>query len=328
MKLNARKNLKLKKRYPFVEIFEEALTLEPFRPFSLSDPNRERLSDLTIRVQKADGNLLYRQANNIGLGDAKFALRMKDGRVGRRGEYLFAIDANDQIINQVRWPRNKNEGRGKHPIYGFYALWEKRDGDTLSNPLWDKIEYLVWVSVEVWHDHSGDEEDPWGEFHSRSMTVTIYGKPDCGFQKLQEKANAYEHLYLSDQVLMRGAVTNNFDIIAISGRLDELCTQFQDEVYFDGMKTVLDKGKVRGASGTFGSVKVLAAEMCGYDRVMLEDATSWISFQLQPKSKSMYVLGCGGTLPQIRRMIREVVSFWRNPENRTEFMSDEEVSVS
>jgi hypothetical protein len=110
--------------------------------------------------------------------------------------------------------------------------------------------------------------------------------------------------------------------------LYEMCITFQDEVYFNGMKAILDGSKYRGASGQFGSVKVLAAEMCGYDRVMLEDAVSYVTFQLRPDSEHMYVLGQQGTLPQIRNLVRTVVRMWnRRPELREAFKPDENVSV-
>jgi hypothetical protein len=323
MKPSARKNMKLMKQYPFVKNIM-AMTLEPLALTA----HYWQVDDLTIRVQKADGELLYRTGNNTGLGDSRCLFRTNGLRqAGKCGEYLFAMDSGGGIINRVCWPRNTEEKRGQSPVYGFFALWGTRKNGMLSNPLWDKVEYLVWVSVYTWHDHSGDFDDPWGEFRNRTMSITIYSKPKCGFQELHEKANIYDHLYLTSQQLVEGAIRQNFDLITINGRLEELCTQFQDEVFFDGMKTVLYKGLVRGASGTFGSLKVLAAEMCGYDRVMLEDSSSWVSFQLRPGSERMCVLGCGGTLPQLRRLIRAAIEFWRNPENRTEFKADKEVSV-
>jgi hypothetical protein len=93
--------------------------------------------------------------------------------------------------------------------------------------------------------------------------------------------------------------------------LYEVCVTFQEEIDFNGMKDVLDNGEFRGASGQFDAVKVLCAEMCGYDRVMLEDNSSYVTFQLRPGSKHMYVLGQQGTLPQIRNLVRTVVRIWR-----------------
>ncbi len=128
--------------------------------------------------------------------------------------------------------------------------------------------------------------------------------------------------------MLRGALDKDHDIVSIGGMLYEMCVTFQEEMYFNGMKDVLDNGEFRGASGQFGAVKVLCAEMCGYDRVMLEDNSSYVTFQLRPGSKHMYVLGQQGTLPQIRNLVRTVVRMWREkPEQRAAFKPDKKVSV-
>jgi len=128
--------------------------------------------------------------------------------------------------------------------------------------------------------------------------------------------------------MMRGVFDKDHDLVSIGGMLYEMCITFQDEVYFNGMKEVLDGGKYHGASGQFGTVKVLCVEMCGYDRVMLEDNSSFVTFQLRPGSKHMYVLGQQGTLPQIRNLVRTVVRMWHEkPELRATFKPDKNVSV-
>ena len=136
------------------------------------------------------------------------------------------------------------------------------------------------------------------------------------------------HLELDTRVFTRAVFEHNYDIIVIDGRLAELCTLFQDEVFFNGMKDIIDKSGVRGASGQFGHVKVLCAEMCGYDRVMLEGADCWVSYQLRPESNTMYVLGMGGTLPNIRHLTKTVVKMWNgDPKNREAFKPDKKVCV-
>ncbi|MCC6934704.1 MAG: hypothetical protein IT406_03415 [Candidatus Yanofskybacteria bacterium] len=333
MKLSARKNRKLIQQYPFVHDILGSRSLEPLGGERVGG----QIDDLTIRVQKADGDLMFRRAHNIGLaGDNGHIFSLKgprNGQVGRCGEYIFAIDASGGILNRVAWPRNQNERRGKSNLYAWSVLWAGRT--TLANgelgytkPICDKVAYLVWVTVEAWHKMTGVAAAPFGEFVDRLVEVTIYGAPDCGFEKLQEKSNVYENLHLDSNTLMNAMLDNDFDIISINGQLSELCQSFQDDVYFSGMKEVLDKGNVRGASGQLGPVKVLVGEMCGYDRVQLEDGSCWVSFQLRPGAKNMYVLGVGGTLPQIRRLIKTAVKAWsEKPEVRAAFKADREVSV-
>jgi len=293
------------------------------------------IDDLTIRVEKADGDLMFRRADNVGLGDSSFIFRLKGDRkdqVMRRGEYLFAIDGEGKIVNRVNWPRNDEKRRTTGEIYGWSALFStKHDDGSYWNPIWDKVKYLVWVTVDVWYSDTKNDDAPggrFGKFHDRSICMTIYGEPEQGFKKLYEGSSVYENLFLDTQLMTRGVVERNYDIISMGGMLYEMCITFQDEVYFNGMKGVLDNGEFRGASGQFGAVKVLCAEMCGYDRVTLEDAVSYITFQLRPGSKRMYVLGQQGTLPQIRDLVKTVVRMWNEShELYAAFKPDKDISV-
>lgn len=333
MNLNSSKNRGLIKQYPFVSDILST-QMEPH------DGNGgTNVNDLTIRVEKADGDLMFRRADNVGLGDSSCIFQFKGNRgdqVMRRGEYLFAIDGKGKIVNRVNWPRNDQERRTTNEVYGWSALWAGRstfhNGEPCyTDPIWANVKHLVWVTVEAWYvDTKNDEVSGgrFGEFKDRTIRITIYGAPDQGFEKLQEESSVYSNLSLDSRLMTRGVLDKDYDIVSMGGMLYEMCITFQDEVYFNGMKEVLDGGKYRGASGQFGTVKVLCAEMCGYDRVMLEDSASYVTFQLRPDSKHMYVLGQHGTLPQIRNLVRTVVRMWREkPELRAAFKPDKNVSV-
>lgn len=334
MNPNASKNRNLIKQYPFVSDILSA-RMEPH-----DGRGGTSVSDLTIRVEKADGDLMFRRADNVGLGDSSCIFQFKGNRKGqvmRRGEYLFAIDSKERIVNRVNWPRNDEEKRKTDgEVYGWSVLWTERvtfanNKEGYSNSIWNKVKYLVWVTVEAWHADTKNDDvtgGRFGEFKDRSIHITIYGAPDQGFEKLQKESSVYSNLSLDTRVMTRGVIEKDHDIVSIGGMLYEMCITFQDEVYFNGMKEVLDSGEFRGASGQFGTVKVLCAEMCGYDRVMLEDSASYVTFQLHPGSKHMYVLGQQGTLPQIRNLVRTVVRMWREkPELRAAFKPDKNVSV-
>lgn len=333
MNPNALKNRELIKQYPFMADILSA-QMEPY------DGNGGvSINDLSTRIEKADGDLMFRRANNVGLGDSSCIFQLKGNRkdqIMRRGEYLFAIDSKGKIINRVNWPRNDKEKKKTGEIYGWSVLWAGRSifpnkEECYSNPICDKVKYLVWVTVEAWYTDTKNDDvsgGRFGEFRDRSIHITIYGAPDQGFKKLEEESSVYLNLALDNQVMTHGIFEKEYDIVSISGMLYEMCILFQDEVYFNGMKDILDNGEFRGASGQFGTVKVLCAEMCGYDRVMVEDSVSYITFQLRPDSKDMYVLGQQGTLPQIRNLVRTVVRMWREkPELRAAFKPNKNVSV-
>lgn len=333
MNANASKNRELIEQYPFVSDILLA-RMEPH-----DGQGGTSINDLTIRVEKADGDPMFRRADNVGLGDSSCIFQLNGNRkdqVMRRGEYLLAIDGKGEIVNLVNWPRNDEERRMTGEIYGRSVLWVGRtkfaNGKTgYTHPIWDKVKYLVWFTIEAWHTDTKNDDVPggrFGEFRDRSVHITIYGAPDQGFEKLYEESSAYKNLSLDSRLMTRGVIEKDYDIINMGGMLYEMCIAFQDEVYFNGMKDALDNGEFRGASGQFGTVKVLCAEMCGYDRVMLEDSSSYVIFQLRPDSKHMYVLGQQGTLPQIRNLVRTVVRMWnQKPELRAAFKPDKNVSV-
>lgn len=147
-------------------------------------------------------------------------------------------------------------------------------------------------------------------------------------------ANAEDHAKNWPPRLPRESIAlsmrNNHDILYINGMLAELCHQFKTDVYDNGMRDVADSHpqyRIAG-SGNFGPVKVLVGEMCGYERIMLEDDFSYITFQIRPGSTNAYVLGMQGRLPQLRHLVRTVIHDWNHREGaRDAFTYDQDVSV-
>lgn len=331
MKPNSVKNAKLIEQYPFLAEILDELKLEPF---DVSDDTR--VDRITIKVEKADGDLMWRTGNNIGLdGDNGFLFTMggkNKNRVGKQGEHLFLVSNDNVLVRGLSWPRNDTEKRDKPFQPASSILWRDRDPNgMLSNPFEQEYShYLVWVTIRCWYEDTRNNDfsgGRFGQFIVRDMTITIYTKPEDSFLRLDRKSWIGDHLFLDSTMLMRALSEKNETIINLYGRLDELGQLFQDDVYFNGMKEVLDKGKCRGASGAFGTTKVLVAELCGYDRVMLENGNCWVSFQLRPEASAMYVLGMGGTLPQLRVLVKTVIRLWQQPENRNLFKPDSNVSV-
>lgn len=335
MNPNSTKNSKLIRQYPFLK----TIICEEMEPYG--HPFRTLVKDLTINVEKADGVLMYRRARNIGLGDSSCAFQFggkREDQVMRRGEYIFAVNNNGEIINVMSFPRNDRERRltldepyAWQVLYTFKEINASGTGYLCSDSIAGKTKCLVWVTVEAWYMDTKDDDAPegrFGKFVDRSLKITIYKKPTGGFSELHQRASVYEHLRLDSRLMSNGAADKDSDILCMNGMLYEMCITFQDEVYFNGMKEILDQSGVRGASGQFGPVKVLCAEMLDYNRVMLEDAVSYVTFQLRPDSKHMYVLAQDGTLPQIRNLVRTVVRMWKeDPESHAAFRPDRNVSV-
>ncbi len=72
MNLNSKKQRELLRQYPFVwEILNKLM--EP-----IGGETGKAVDDLTIEVKKADGDLMFRRAHNVGLGGEKSCIFRSD----------------------------------------------------------------------------------------------------------------------------------------------------------------------------------------------------------------------------------------------------------
>ncbi len=233
MNPNALKNCELIKQYPFVSDILSA-RMEPY-----DGQGGTSVNDLTICVEKADGDLMYRRGDNVGLGGSlscifQFKCNNRKDQVMRCGEYAFAVNKDGRIINRLNFPRNKEERRQSlGEVYGWHILWSEKSlnatgtGYLLSGCLWQETKYIVWATVEVWHAYTKNDTayepgDPFGEFKDRLIHITIYGAPDQGFEKLHEESSKYSNLLLDNRVISNGVFDNDFDTVKIVGILYEL----------------------------------------------------------------------------------------------------------
>lgn len=335
MNVNSNKNKKLIKQFPFIETILVVHAMEPFGSWRPNGRPQDFVDDLTIRVQRADGDLMFRQAHNVGLGDGSFIFNLGGKHqkcIGREAEYLFAIGHDNTILNRLNWPRNREEGRGK-TVYGGNVLWSRTspDGQMLSDSIHDKTAYLVWVTVSAWNEDTGKDNLPggrFGKFLERSVNVIVFRPPECGFKKLQDDSSVWSNLRLNQDVYTRALVDKDTSLLQMFGCLWELCKFFQEEVWDKGMRQAYESFSTRGASGRFGPAEILVADLCGYHRVMFKDASCWVSFQLRPGGIDMYVLGQDGTLPELRRLVRGMVKMWMmQPECHVNFKSNDKVGM-
>lgn len=326
MKPDSSKNQKLVKQYPFVsEILSEQM--DPYNGAVSEGPN-----DLVILVQKADADLMFKRANNAGLGESNSCILSTSGphkeHIMKRGEYAFAIDDSGKIINRLNWPKDRDEERklkGVH-IYVRHLFFTERQGFVFSKCIADEVKFIVWVSVGSWHENIGCDFPTFGKLLETKVQITIYKEPAQGFYKLMEEATIFENMVVDSPFISRGIAERDTDAYEIMGMLGEMCINFQDEVFFNGLKEILDESEYRGVSGQLGGVGVLCGELCGYNRVTLQDSQSFITFQLRPDAKRMYVLGQSGTLPQLRNLVRTAVKKWGIPKERNSFKEDANIS--
>ena len=305
--------------------------MRKLEPFGEGDNGHD---DLTIRVEEADGHLMYRRADNIGLtGGTSFGLpdtESRENQVMRKGEYLFTVNKRGVIINQLGWPRNFEERKERFgdQIFGYLSLFDtvrpNRETNALDycDPIFEKVKYLVWATVYTWHADTKNEYNRFGKLKDRSIRITIYSEPVQGFKNLFEGSHMFDYLVLSGRLVIPGLFRGDQNMIQADRMINDLCAEFQDKVFFKGMKETFDSFD-RGASGMFNEVKVLCLETCGCIRVMLEDSSSYAEFLLSSDRTKMHVGGFGGTLSKIRNLVQTIIRLWEDPQNRNKFKPDE-----
>lgn len=319
----------------------------------LNDVNPTALTELEIdfkfSLKPADGKCMFLQADNIGWGDGSFIHWIpKTGEplIGRRLEKAYALNREGASLSELMWPKNRDERifakefGERTKLFSKDVMWAKRLRGNYSDPIWDETQFLGWFSCTVWYSTKKDSEgNPcFGEparcdvsldlYESPPTRKTDFGTEESGFDNLHYEANFFEHLDITNKIMTEGQLDHDHDLVTIGGMLYELAHQFYEDVFTQGMKKILD-GKQRGGSGQVGNVKVLGAEMCGYHRVTLEakiaGERTWISLQVRPDSKNMLVIGSGGVLPNLRKLVRSTIAKW--PKYKDRFREDGKVSV-
>ncbi len=301
----------------------------------LMDENGLKDNDeLAIEFKVADGRLLFRQNLNGGLAGSFSCYRSmeknRENQVGASQNVLFATDANGQVLRVLHWPNSdEDEKYGEsEPVFARNIFFKH---DSRSN-LFDKIAFLVLLESDEWCLDTKNNDVPrgrFGELQSREVKITVYHEPSCGFGKLLRQSNIYEHLHLNNTILSGGTIRKNIDILCINGHLAEMCIQFQMQVYDNGMRSLYENDFTRGFSLSFSEdEKILVYEIAGIRKVQLENKDALISFHAKNDYKNLYFYSCQGTLPDIRKLVLDVIRKWHNPEVRKRFQPDNSVGLS
>lgn len=292
----------------------------------------EGFHDLSIKVEKIDCKLLFRQAQNAGLGqDNSFTVNLEtfisSGLIAKKGEYLFALGENNLILNRLDWPKDDAERNRMGEIYAQAVFYTQRDEHGhYSGQIHDQVKFLVWITIHEWHKDTFMENDRFGQYGHTDVQLTVYKTPDCGIRALHGELDFADHLTLNIGVLMRAAVRHDNQITTLSGRLEELCRLFEDDVYQNGMKELFEAGEHEGASGQFGSIAILCHQASGMLSIRLQDPYCDISLRQYSTQKHMSVRAMNGTLTELRRLIKLMVKMWNEqPECRSSLKTDKEI---
>ncbi len=279
-----------------------ALELEPWSGESV------RFDRVTVRVEPASRELLFRRGANVALGrDRRYLFNKKQGngkRVGRRGEYLFAVDGEHRVANCLIWPQDNPERRRAGDPFVREIFFQEDPG---GGPLFEQVAYLVWVTVE--ECYAPTERGTFGELCGRTAIVTVFPSPTGGFRRLYDEANYEEDLYLNNRIITEPFALNDPNIVTIRERLSELCRLFQENVYENGLRTLIADGGASRLSNRYGAVLLTCDAGAGPRRFVLETPGCWIGLGLGSRGE-LVIRSVGGTLASLRTMIETVVEIW------------------
>ena len=286
------------------------------------------IDDLTIKVEKADGDLMYRTADNVGVhgqGGAIYATKgPKKGQVCKQGEHFFAFSEDGTMLNKLGYSGDLfNDSR--KPVYGNQIFWTEVNGDRLSGAIFSETAFLVWVTVRAWYEDTGRSDEPFGKFVERTLHVTVYMPPKKGFLKLEKESRLEDHLVITNRVRMDAALSQDNRVGGVSEHLNELAEMFYACVYSKGMEDALEKAEWKGCSGTFGGVSVKA--VWGFQRIGVElsNDKAEIELHIHDDSKLMYAGSVYGRLPEIRQLVIDAIFGWQDEEAREAFGPDTSV---
>lgn len=364
MNPNSDKNRKLMKQYPFIEKIlkrnmapfgahddvYERMTLNPsglpkddYFEGTIHreiDEQKAHLDDLTIKVEVADGELLFRRPRNTGVSIDTIMGREEDhswtfafegkhkSHVGRVGEHLFIVYKSGDIKRHC-W-RDIHSKPHDLATYPRYAFWTRTGHTWYTKPKWDEVEYLVWVTVQAWYNEnpSDGESSRFGDLVERSAHVTIYREPKQGFQKLDDDSSETDFLRLDMRTLTTAYANDDRNLLIVSGRVDELCQLFMDDVWNNGLLDAFNGIDGRGMSGKLGDADVRVYYIAGRNVVTLEDQISQITFKGDSSDNYLGTHSMDGTLPQLRNLVKTVVRQWdEGPAKRELIRPDENVGI-
>ncbi len=272
-----------------------------------------------IKVKRGDPDLMFRQADdvngvNVSLGDPQHP-----GIRGTRYEYYRAVSQDEQIGEVHDW-RDRNEHYVRDLFSHRSYEW---GGQSVIGGLdpFKVVDSIVWVCVETWYPEATRFTD-----YSISnspvridLSITVYQKPRNGWQELYRTADPLVNVELYGWRLISGPNLEDSFHEVIYDRLNRLAQEFQEKVWTTGFGKIVDDSRMKGMSGQYGNVKVLTYVIAGRLRVQFERDGTMVNFAGLDELDDPR-LGFGsivGKLPEVEKMVREVIKFWENADEET-----------
>ena len=273
------------------------------------------LEQVSIRVQRADPNLMFRVAKNVD--PPNFLREPSDPELtGSRTEYFYPINTDGVPGERREWSLNQvfTWGQFVRDIFRSHITdWcsGPKFYDLLGEDPFEVVGSIVWVSSTIWHRRLKDHNlMPIGEAEPvrAEIDITVYKAPKQGWRSLYLKADPLVNVTLSGHNLWPNQPRpDSFRLVALD-LLDRLAIKFDAEVMREGLWKMIVGTKC--VSGMIGDVRVTASYMIGQYSISLESGDSQVSFVGIEHLHQVGFEGIQGTLPSVFRMVDKVCARW------------------
>ncbi len=160
--------------------------------------------------------------------------------------------------------------------------------------------------------------NPKGDFVVRKIFITIYRAPkNRTFEQLFVQTDLAKNVRLSRDALMTSSGPDRDNAYAgVVEQLKVLAGLFEQKVYRNGMRPLIDACSEEDMSGMFGETRLLSYWSRGSGRIMyrLERGDDFVMFVTSDNYREQGA-GCWNintTLPAAQAMVEEVIAEWSN----------------
>lgn len=297
--------------------------------------NKANKAEINVTVKRADHDFLFMLGVQYDGANGSMIHTGKSPLKGTKRDFLYFIGHDGDLV--WKWEYDVRRDDEAHLVVEIIGNVSR------SQDFMAKVAYCIWVEAYNWFTPptKGQVQDGiyFGRYRSTDLRIVVYQEPELGWEQLMASANLHQNVTLSTSMLLRGSqqeynkrVDRYRGFISVSNNLQVLATAFQEEVYFKGLKEIIDQTEMRGMSGQFVDVKVLIYVLAGRIMFTLSDGTNDFSIvgAEDETDSTMGYSGINATYPAARNMVRTVIEYWAKtpPDSRNRlFVDDEDVHL-
>jgi len=285
----------------------------------------------SITVQRADASLMYRRADNVGIGNHNGWIGRSDraDARGTRYEIAAAVGRSGTLLRILDW---RDYARGNHQPFTKVLLLKP-----------ESVGAIVWLTLERWYETPSEEKDRagvrFGKFLDAEARYTVYREPHEGWTPLKESASVAHNVELTSRALLEGVVRQDAAYQEASERLQAAGRKLYERVIAGPLNAHIGKATARGMSATFGEVQIMTYCLAGRFMVTLEaptpgtpnsrDSVTFIGEE-PPKCSGVGWQGILATCDRAVQLVDLVVEGWEKlpPAKRVRaFRRDDKVGI-